>query len=234
MSEQVKLPSIEDLLEAGVHFGHTTSRWHPKMEQYLYGKRGGIHLIDLAKSRESLEKAVKEVSSLSGQGKSILFVGVKPLARKAVKENAERSESPFMVNRWIGGTLTNWQAIESMLKRMKKYEEDKQSGRLAKYTKREQLEFGDDYEKLTSAIGGIRDVKGKPGAVFIVDTKYDKTALAEARKLKIPVVAFVDSNTDPTKIDYPIPANDDALKAIELITKIIADAVIAGKEKPKE
>ncbi len=135
-----------------------------------------------------------------------------------------------MTNRWIGGTLTNPSAIQSMLKRMKKFDEDKASGRLAKYTKREQLDFTEDYEKLNQSIGGIRDLSGKPGAVFIVDVKYDKTALAEARKLKIPVIALSDSNVDPKKLSYPIPANDDALKSIELITKTIADAVLAGKE----
>lgn len=228
---KLKIPSLEELLEAGVHFGHTTTRWHPKMEKFLYGKRGNIHIIDLQKTHEQLEKASYFAKQTSEAKKSILFIGVKPLARNVVKSEAERADSPFMVNRWIGGTLTNWQAISSMIKRMKKYEEDKQSGRLSKYTKKEQLEFSKDYEKLNQEIGGIRSIQGKPGAVFVVDCKYDKTALSEARKLKIPVIALTDSNIDPTKIDYPISANDDALKSITLITKVIADAVIAGKEK---
>ena len=187
-------------------------------------------MIDLQKTAEKLKIAAQFAAEISASKKQVLFVGVKPIARKIVKAEAERSESPHMVNRWIGGTLTNWQAISSMLKRMKKYEDDNQSGRLAKYTKKEQLEFTHDYEKLEKEIGGIRIMQGKPGALFIIDCKYEKTALAEARKLKIPVIALTDSNVNPTNIDYPIPANDDALKSVSLISKVIADAVIAGKE----
>jgi len=226
---QVNIPSLESLLEAGVHFGHTTARWHPKMEKFLYGKRGGIHIIDLKHTQDQLKKAVLFVSQIVQSKKEILFVGVKPISKSVIKLEADRSESPFVVNRWIGGMLTNVQAIGSMIKRMKKYEEDKLSGRLAKYTKREQLEFTRDYEKLQNDIGGIRQMKSKPGAMFIVDVKYDKTALAEAKKLHIPVIAITDSNIDATKIDYPIPGNDDALKAVGLITHVIADAVIAGR-----
>ncbi|MBU2575925.1 30S ribosomal protein S2 [Patescibacteria group bacterium] len=229
MSE-VKIPSLEELLEAGVHFGHTTARWHPKMEKFLYGKRGGIHIIDLKKTYDQLKKAALFAAQVAESKKEILFVGVKPLSRSVVKSEAERAESPYVVNRWIGGMLTNWQAIGSMIKRMKKYEDDTTSGRLAKYTKREQLEFTRDYEKLQNEIGGIRAMQSKPGALFVVDIKYDKTALAEARKLKIPVIAITDSNIDPTKIDHSIPGNDDALKAIALITHVIADSVISGKE----
>ncbi len=233
MSE-VSIPTIQELLESGVHFGHTTSKWHPKMEKFLFGRKGNIHIIDLKKTQDSLEKAAKFASQISASGKSILFVGVKPIAKNMVKSEAERSESAFMVNRWIGGTLTNWQAISSMLKRVKKYEEDKASGRLSKYTKREQLEFEQEYNNLIQDIGGIRFLKGKPGAMFIVDAKYDKTALSEAIKLEIPVISIADSNVDPTDIEYPIPGNDDAFKSISLITRVIADAVIAGKNKEKE
>lgn len=232
MSEQIAIPSLDALLEAGAHYGHTTARWHPKAKPFLFGKRGEIHVIDVAKTRDKLAEAAAFVAKLASEGKPVLFVGVKPLARKIVKAQAERSESPYVVNRWIGGMLTNWSAISNMQKRMKKYEDDKASGRLAKYTKYEQLEFSQEYDKLNQDIGGIRSLSsGKPGAVFIVDPKYDKTALAEARKLSIPVLAFCDSNVDPSKITHPIPANDDALKSIELITSVIADAVLAGKNK---
>lgn len=234
MSEQVLIPSIEALLEAGAHYGHTTARWHPKAKPFLFGKRGEIHVIDVAKTRDMLAEAASFVAKLASEGNPVLFVGVKPLARKIVRAQAERCESPYVVNRWIGGMLTNWAAISNMQKRMKRYEDDKASGRLAKYTKYEQLEFLQEYDKLNQDIGGIRSLtSGKPGAVFIVDPKYDKTALAEARKLKVPVIALSDSNVDPSKITYPIPANDDALKSIELITKVVADAVLAGKEKAK-
>ena len=225
----ITIPSVEELLEAGVHFGHTTSRWHPKMEPFLYGKQGGIHLIDVAQTRIQLEKACEFVSKTAAAGKPVLFVGVKPLARDAVKREAERAESPYVVNRWIGGMLTNWPAISGMLKRAKQIEDDKASGRLAKYTKKEQLLFAEEYENLQMAIGGIRQLSGKPAAVFIVDAKYDKTAVNEANKLQIPIVALVDSNINPNKVAYPIPANDDALKSVSLIAKVIADAVLAGK-----
>ncbi|OGY91510.1 MAG: 30S ribosomal protein S2 [Candidatus Komeilibacteria bacterium RIFCSPLOWO2_02_FULL_48_11] len=232
MSE-VTLPSMEELLEAGVHFGHTTSRWHPKMKSFLYGKRGGVHIIDLAKTREKLAEAVVAVAKTAASGKAVLFVGVKPLAKTAVVEEAVRSGSPFMVNRWIGGTLTNWPAVNGMIKRMKQLEDDQAAGKLDKYTKKEQLDFMQEREDLKEVVGGLRDLKGAPSLLFIVDAKYDKTALSEANKLKIPVVAICDSNINPGKITYPIPANDDALKSINLISRIIADAVIVGKEKAK-
>jgi len=228
MSE-VKIPSIEELMEAGAHFGHKTSRWHPKMEKFLFGKRGEIHIIDLKKTQDQIKKASDFVRSVTKSKKQVLFVGVKPIARAVVKEQAERSNSPYIVNRWIGGTLTNWQAISSMLKRIKKYEDDDASGRLAKYTKREQLEFKEEYDKLIKDIGGIRIMQGKPGALFIVDVKYDKTALAEARKLGIPVIGFCDSNVNPNDFDFPIPANDDALKSITLISGVIADSALSEK-----
>ncbi|MBI2050831.1 MAG: 30S ribosomal protein S2 [Parcubacteria group bacterium] len=234
MSDQVTIPSLDALLAAGSHYGHTTARWHPKAKPFLFGKRGEIHVIDVAKTREKLAEAAEFVAKLSREGKPVLFVGVKPIARKIAKAQAERCASPYVVNRWIGGMLTNWAAISNMQKRMKRFEDDKASGRLSKYTKYEQLEFTQEYDKLNQDIGGIRSLtSGVPGAVFIVDPKYDKTALAEARKLKVPVIALSDSNVDPSKISHPIPANDDSLKSIELITATIADAVLAGKENVK-
>jgi len=225
------IPSIEELLEAGVHFGHTTSRWHPKMKPFLFGKKGGAHIIDLARTREKLEQAVEFVRDQASSGKNILFVGVKPLARSIVQEEALRAETPFMVNRWIGGTLTNWKAIAGMIKRMKQLEDDKASGKLAKYTKREQLIFAEEYGKLSNEVGGLRTLSKTPDALFVVDAKYDKTAIAEARTLGKPIVAITDSNINPTKVQYPIPANDDALKSIALITRVIADAIIEGRER---
>lgn len=229
----VKLPSLEEMLEAGVHFGHTTSRWHPRMEAFLFGKRGGIHIIDLAKTLSKLAEAVSAVEKVTLSGKAVLFVGVKPLVRAVVVEEAQRSGSPYMVNRWIGGTLTNWQAVAGMIKRMKQLEDDQASGKLDKYTKKEQLDFGKEREDLKEVVGGLRDLRGVPGLIFVLDAKYDKTAIAEANKLKIPVAAICDSNINPDKITYPIPANDDALKSVTLISRVIADAVLAGKEKAK-
>ena len=227
----IKLPSLEELMEAGVHFGHTTSRWHPKMKPFLYGKKGGIHIIDLARTQEQLAKAVAFAEKVAQSGKAVLFVGVKPLAKGIIKEEATRSHSPYAVNRWIGGTLTNWPAVGGMVKRMKQIEDDTASGKLEKYTKKEQLDFSVERVDLDNLVGGLRDFRGTPGALFVADAKYDKTAVAEAVKLGIPVIALTDSNINIGKIAYPIPANDDALKSVSLIAKVIAEAVIAGKEK---
>lgn len=224
------IPSIEELMEAGVHFGHTTSRWHPKMEPFLYGKRGQIHIIDLAKTREKLEQATKFVSKMSKEGKNILWIGIKPLGRGIVKTAAQECGSPYSVNKWIGGTLTNWHAIFGMIKRMKQLEDDKAAGKLAKYTKKEQLDFTKEQKKLEDSVGGLRALTGLPDAIFMIDIMHDKTALREAKKKNIPVVAIVDSNVNPGNVDYPIPANDDAIKSISLITKVIAEAVKEGKE----
>lgn len=225
------IPSLEELLEAGAHFGHTTSRWHPKMKPFLYGKRGGIHLIDLARTREQLAKAAAFAEQVGKSGKAVLFVGVKPIARAAVEAEAKRAGSPYVVNRWIGGSLTNWPAVNNMIKRMKQIEDDGRTGKLEKYTKKEQLMFSKDLEKLLQNVGGLRDFKGAAGAVFVLDAKYDKTAVAEANKLGIPVIGIVDSNINIKRVQYPIPANDDAVKSISLIAKFIADAVVAGKEQ---
>ncbi len=218
-------------MEAGAHFGHTTSRWHPKMKPFLYGKRGGIHLIDLTRTREKLAQAAAFAEQAAKSGKAILFVGVKPIARANVAEAAKRSGSPYVVNRWIGGSLTNWPAVNNMIKRMKQIEDDGRTGKLEKYTKKEQLMFSKDLEKLLQNVGGLRDFKGTAGAVFVVDAKYDKTAVAEANKLGIPVIGIVDSNINIKRVQYPIPANDDAVKSISLVVKVIADAVVAGKEE---
>lgn len=226
----VTIPSLEEMLESGVHFGHTTRRWHPKMEPFLFGKRNGAHIIDLSRTQEKLAEAVAFVQGLSREGKKVLFVGVKPIARAFVKEEAIRAACPYMVNRWIGGTLTNWQAVAGMLKRMKELEDDSSSGKLAKYTKFEQQQFAEEYQALEDEVGGLRSLSEKPAALFVVDALYDKTAVAEARKLRIPIVAITDSNINPAKMAYPIPANDDAVKSIALITHVIADAVIAGRE----
>jgi len=204
------------------------------MEKFLYGKKAEIHIIDLKKTIDQIKKAVEFVEQIVKAKKQILFVGVKPIARTMVKSEAERSSSPYIVNRWIGGMLTNWQAISSMMKRIKKYEDDDSSGRLAKYTKREQIEFKEEYDRLISGIGGIRQMKGKPGAVFIVAPKYDKTALSEAKKLRIPIIAIADSNTNPLDIDYPIPGNDDGLKSITIITRVMADAIIAASSQAEQ
>ncbi len=227
----ITVPSIEEMLEAGVHFGHTTSKWHPKMEPFLYGKRGEIHIIDLAKTREKLGEALKFLKNSAKEGKTVLFVGVKPLLRQAVKAEADRAESPYAVNRWLGGTLTNWNAVLGMIKRMKELEGDRESGRLEKYTKKEQLLFTEEIARLEGMVGGLRLLNKLPDIIYLVDIMYDRTALREAARTKIPVVAIVDSNVNPGKVQYPIPANDDALKSVSLITKAVADSVLEGKQE---
>lgn len=227
----ITAPSIEEMLEAGVHFGHTTSRWHPKMRPFLYGQRGEIHIIDLAKTREKLEEALAFLRKIASEGKTVLFVGVKPLVRETVKNEATRAQSPFAVNRWLGGTLTNWSAVFGMIKRMKELEGDRESGRLEKYTKKEQLLFGEEIERLEEMVGGLRLLNKLPDALFMVDIMYDRTALREANRVRVPVVAICDSNVNPAKAQYPIPANDDALKSVTLITQSAANAILAGKEE---
>jgi small subunit ribosomal protein S2 len=231
---QITIPDLEEMISAGVHFGHATSRWHPKMKPFLFGKRGGIHIIDLVKTKEKLEEAARFAHGIAKDGKTILFVGVKPLGRQIVKEEAKRAKSPYVVNRWIGGTLTNWSAVLGMIKRMKQIEQDTESGKFGKYTKFEQQQFAEEYKKLDNDVGGLRNLSGKPDALFVVDAIYDKTAISEAKKLKIPVICISDSNINPDKFEYPIPGNNDALKSIELITRTVSDAVVAGRDSRAE
>ena len=223
------IPSIEELMEAGVHFGHTVSRWHPKMGPFLYGKRGSVHIIDLVKTTEKLKQAADFAKEQAKQGKVILFVGIKPVARKIVKQAAEQCGMPYVVNKWIGGTITNFNAVLGMVKRMKQIEEDKAAGKLEKYTKKEQLDLENERIKLENSVGGLRNLTKLPDVMFMIDIVHDKTALREAQKKSIPVVAITDSNVNPNNVACFIPANDDAIKSISLITKIICEAVEEGK-----
>ncbi len=220
---------INQLFEAGAHFGHNTSRWHPKMEIYIHSKRGGSHIINLEKTVEELEKALEFVESVAAKGKQVLFVGTKAQAKPIVKEVAEDTKQPYVNIRWLGGMLTNHKTIGARVKHLVKLEERMDSGELAnRYGKLEVQRYQEEIDSLNNVLGGIKNMNGVPGAVFVTDIVVDALAVREAKKLDIPTIGIVDSNADPTTVDYPIPANDDAIKTIKLITGLIGEAVKAG------
>lgn len=226
--------SLLEMLKSGVHFGHQKSRWHPKMKPYIYTVRGGVHIINLEKTQEALKKAARYVEEVVSKQGTILFVGTKRQAKKIVKKHAEASGVPYITERWLGGLFTNFSTVSKLLAKLKKLQAEKAKGELDKYTKRERLKFDEKINKLKLIVGGIKDLIKLPEAVFIIDIKKERTCLKEAIKMGIPLIAVVDTNTNPTLVDYPIPANDDAIKSIDLICGVIAQAVCAGKEKKQE
>ncbi len=222
---------IEDLLKAGTHFGHLTSRWNPKMKTYIFMERNGIHIIDLMQTQTLLDKAADAAARFAKQGKRILFVGTKKQAKDTVRQLAKDSSSPYVVERWLGGTLTNFQTIRKSIRRMEDLVKMEKDGTLDQLKKKERLMKGREREKLERNLGGIADMARMPGALFIVDINREHIAVAEARKLGIPIIAMVDSNCDPDLVDYLIPCNDDAHKSIQLITTTISSAVNEGKKQ---
>ena len=227
--------TMKQLLEAGVHFGHQTSRWHPKMKPYIYTERNGIHIIDLQKTVEMLDRAYKFVVDLVSQGGIIIFVGTKRQAQETIRQEATRCGMPYVVTRWLGGTLTNFKTIKKRIDRLHELENmDENDERLAYLTKREINKLKKEREKLRKYFEGLKDLKRLPDALYIVDAKKEEIAVREAQKLGIPVVALVDTNCDPTGIDYVIPANDDAIRAIKLLTTVIANAVLEGRKLYEE
>lgn len=226
---------IKKLLEAGAHFGHKTSRWHPKMAPYIHSKRGGSHIIDLTKTVEALDTALQFLTETSAAGKQVLFVGTKRQAQDIVQQAAEATNMPFVVNRWLGGMLTNWNTIGGRVKHLKDLESRMTTGELGnKYSKLEVQRFQEEIDQMNEIYGGIKDMNSRPGAVFVVDVTHDVNAVREANKMNIPVVALVDTNADPTHVKYPVPCNDDAIKAIELVVGYVQQAVEAGKAKAKQ
>jgi small subunit ribosomal protein S2 len=222
--------SMKQFLEAGVHYGHQTRRWNPKMRPYIFGSRNGIHIIDLQKSLRKLKEAYEFVRDLTARGETILFVATKPQARDIIREEAQRSKSFFIDERWLGGLLTNFNTIKQSIARLHKIEELRgEDGMYAGVLKKEALGIEKKRQKLEKALGGIRDMRKLPGALFIIDCKKERIALTEARKLGIPIVAVVDTNCDPDGIDYVIPGNDDAIRAIRLFAGTIADAALEGR-----
>ena len=221
--------TIKELLEAGVHFGHQTKRWNPKMKKYLFGERNGIYIIDLQKTLKKFQEAQSFVRDAAARGETVLFVGTKKQAVDTVQEEAGRSGMYFVNRRWLGGTLTNFQTITKSISRLKQLEDMKATGKFEAFSKKEVLRLEREMHKLNNALMGIKGMEQLPGAVFIIDPKKERIAVREARRLAIPVVAVVDTNCDPDEIDYPIPGNDDAIRAIRLITARLADAAIEGR-----
>lgn len=223
---------IKKLLEAGAHFGHQTSRWHPKMAQYIHSKRGTIHIIDLAQTVSELETALDFIANVAAQGKQVLFVGTKRQSKDIVTKLAEDTKMPFVTNRWLGGMLTNWPTISTQIKRLKDLEAKMESGELAnKYNKLEVQRFQEEIDAMNAIYGGIKNMAQRPGAVFVFDMVQDVNAVREARKLNVKVVGLVDTNADPTQADYAIPCNDDAIKTIELVADYLRTAVQSGQAK---
>jgi small subunit ribosomal protein S2 len=222
--------TIKELLEAGVHFGHQVKRWHPKMKKYIFGEKNGIYIIDLQKTLKGLEDAYNFIKDVTSTGAPILFVGTKKQSQDAIQEEANRSGSFFINQRWLGGMLTNFSTIQKSIEKLKKIETMKEDNTLELLPKKEVAALEKERSKLDKNLIGIKDMPSLPGAVFIVDPKKERIAVAEARKLSIPIVAIVDTNCDPDEVDYVIPGNDDAIRAIKLITSKIAGAVIEGKE----
>ena len=222
--------SMKQLLEAGVHFGHQTRRWNPKMAEYIYCERNGIYIIDLQKTVKKLEEAYEFVRQLSENGQTILFVGTKKQATDAVKEEASRVGMYYVNARWLGGMLTNFKTMRTRVDRLAQLKKMQEDGTFDMLPKKEVMKLMGDMEKLEKYLGGVKDMKKLPGALFIVDPRKERNAIAEAKKLGIPVVAIVDTNCDPDEVDYVIPGNDDAIRAIRLISQTMANAVLEGRQ----
>ena len=229
----MSIVSIKDLLQAGVHFGHQQRFWNPKMDEYIFDTRKKISIINLEITQEHLSAAASKVEDICSKGNKILFVGTKRSASKTIKDEASQIGLPYINKRWLGGTLTNWKTIRGSVRRLIDIEEMISSGRIERLIKKEAVEIQKEYTKLKASVGGIKDMKGLPDAIFVVDVKYEKIAVLEAKKMGIPVIGIVDTNSDPDGIDTIIPANDDAIRSIRLITKVIADACARGIESAK-
>lgn len=234
----MSLPSIQDLLEAGVHFGHQTRRWNPKMKKFIFAERNGIHIIDLKKTHDQLKDAAERVEKVTAKGGSILFVGTKRQVRDVIREEAERCGMHYVNDRWLGGMMTNFQTIKKNIRRLRELERMKDDGEFDYRTKKEALSLDRELLKLKKTLDGIKFMSDIPAAIFIVDAQKEKIAVAEANKLGVILIALLDTNADPDQATVPIPGNDDAIRSVKLITQAIADAVMDGKaqvvEKPTD
>ena len=226
--------SMKQLLEAGVHFGHQTRRWNPKMARYIFTERNGIYIIDLQKTVKKLEEAYAFVKEVSANGDNVLFVGTKKQAGDSVKEEAERAGAHYVNARWLGGMMTNFKTIRRRIQRLEQLRKLKEDGTFERLPKKEVIKLELEIEKLEKYLGGIKTMEKLPGALFIVDPRKERIAVAEAKKLGIPIVAIVDTNCDPDEIDYVIPGNDDAIRAVKLIASTMADAIIEGRQGQEE
>jgi small subunit ribosomal protein S2 len=226
--------TMRELLEAGVHFGHQTRRWNPKMKPYVFGARNGIYIIDLQKTVDHARKACDFAVKVTGEGKKVLFVGTKKQAKEVVEEEAKRSGMYFVTNRWLGGMLTNYQTVKASIDRLKKIEALKESAEWSETPKKEQSRLDRELEKLKKSLGGIEEMKKLPGALFVIDTEKEHIAIKEAKKLGIPVIAVVDTNCDPSNITHVIPGNDDAIRSVRLFSRLIADSCLEGTKSFQE
>ncbi|MFA6171848.1 MAG: 30S ribosomal protein S2 [Patescibacteria group bacterium] len=229
----VKIPSIEEMLKAGMHFGHRTSRWHPKMAPFIFTSRNGVHIIDLEKSQKKLEAALEYIKNQVAQGKNILFVGTKQQVKDQMKKMAVETGSLYSTESWLGGLLTNFTVVRKSIKKYNDLVEKRQTGKLEKYTKKERLEIDREIARLESKVGGLASLDRVPDIIFIWDPKNDQTALKEANKRGLPVVAVCDTNTNPVGVEYIIPANDDATKTVKLLLAGVKEAILEGKENKK-
>ncbi|MDD4503544.1 MAG: 30S ribosomal protein S2 [Clostridiaceae bacterium] len=222
--------SMKQLLEAGVHFGHQTRRWNPKMAEYIFTERNGIYIIDLQKTVKKVEEAYNFIKEVSASGKDILFIGTKKQAQESIETEATRASMFYVNQRWLGGMLTNFKTIRKRIERLNELEKMEEDGIFEVLPKKEVIKLKSEMEKLEKNLGGIKNMNGNPGAIFVVDPRKEKIAIQEAHILGIPIVAIVDTNCDPEEIDYPIPGNDDAIRAVKLLTSKIADAVIEARQ----
>lgn len=229
-----KIPTLEEMLKAGMHFGHKTGKWHPKMAPYIFGARNDVYIIDLVKTQKMLGDALDFIKKLAGEGKMILFVGTKNQAKAPLKKLAQDTEMSYVVDKWMGGCLTNFFIIKKTIRRYVDLVKQRETGKLNKYTKKERLEFDREIAKLEEKVGGLVNMNKLPDAVFVWDIGNEKTAVEEAKKKNIPVIAVCDTNVNPEKVNYAIPSNDDATKAIKLITNLINKAIIEGKAEAKK
>jgi small subunit ribosomal protein S2 len=230
----MKSITLMEMLKAGVHFGHKTSLWNPKMAPFIYTQRNNIHILDLEKTKDKLESALNFAKDLASKGGTILFVGTKRQAKDEVKKAAEHAGMPYVVTRWLGGTFTNFRTIQKTIKKMERYEKMVADNEISKYTKKEQLMIKREIEKMKTFFSGIKDMKKLPEAIFVLDVKYDHIPVEEARQSKVKIIGLVDTNSDPSKIDYVIPSNDDAVKVISYMAHIMAEAIKEGKGKYTE
>jgi len=221
---------MKELLEAGVHFGHQTKRWNPKMKEFIYGQRNGIYIIDLQKTIKVFKEALQFIKSLSEDNREILFVGTKKQAQDIIKEAASKSESCYVNQRWLGGLLTNFKVIRGSIDKLIELEEMREDGRWDLLSKKDQSKQDKVYRKLAKNLGGIKSMSGVPGAIFVIDSSNEEIAIAEAQKMAIPIIAIVDTNGDPENLTYPIPGNDDAVRAIELFANKVSEAILEGKK----
>ena len=225
--------SMRELLEAGVHFGHQTRRWNPKMRRFIFGERGGIYIIDLQKTLESIEEAQSFVRNLAERGGTVLFVGTKKQAQDSVEEEAERTGMPYVNHRWLGGLLTNWRTIAERIERLHELRRLRDEGQLDLLPPKERISMQGELEKLDANLGGVADMRKQPDAIFIVDLRKEQLAVREARRLGMPVIALVDTNCDPDEADFVIPGNDDAIRSCSLVVHALGDAIAEGKQRAK-